>query len=95
LDALYARACELGLGDLYQMTPEDTGALELLAAVNEFHPLRYLQTGLKTFPVWGVAEPFAVRLHQAVATKVGYESLTAANPAIASAKAAKPSLTSQ
>lgn len=85
LKALYAKARELGLDDLYQMTKEDAEAFELLVEVNEFHQLRYIQTGFKTFPLWGVAEPFAVRLHQAVAPKVGYESLTIAYPASATA----------
>ena len=89
LKALYAKARELGLDDLYQMTAEDTEALELLVAVNEFHQLRYIQTGVATFPLWGVAEPLAVRLHQAVAPKVGYESLSVRYPAIASARVAK------
>lgn len=83
LKALYAKAQELGLDALYQMTAKDAEAFVLLVAVNEFHQLRYIQTGFKTFPLWGVAEPFAVRLHQAVAPKVGYESLTVAYPAAA------------
>lgn len=90
LKALYVRACELGLGDLYQMTAEDAEVLELLVAANEFHQLRYIQSGFKTFPLWGVAKSFAVRLHQAVAPMVGYKSLTVAYPAIATAKPAKP-----
>lgn len=85
LKALYAKACELGLGDLYQMTAEDAEAFDLLVAVNEFHQLRYIQTGFKTFPLWSGAEPLAVRLHQAVAPKVGYESLTTSYPAAAAA----------
>lgn len=85
LKALYAKARELGLDGLYQMTKEDAEAFELLVEVNEFHQLRYIQTGFKTFPLWGVAEPFAVRLHQAVAPKVGYESLTIAYPALTTA----------
>lgn len=86
LKALYARACELGLNDLYQLTAEDVEAFDLLVAVNEFHQLRYIQTGFKTFPFWSVAEPFAVRLHQAVAPKVGFESLTISYPAAAAPK---------
>lgn len=80
LRALYAKACELGLTDLYQLTAEDAEAFDLLVAVNEFHQLRYIQTGAKTFPLWSVAEPFAVRLHQAVAPKVGFGSLTKVYP---------------
>lgn len=86
LKALLARACELGLTDLYQLTAEDAEAFELLVALNEFHQLRYIQSGFKTFPLWGVAEPFAVRLHQAVAPKVGYESLTISYPAAPAAR---------
>lgn len=83
LKSLYAKARELGLDALYQMTAEDAEAFELLVEVNEFHQLRYIKTGFKTFPLWEVAEPIAVRLHQAVAPKVGYESLTIAYPAAA------------
>lgn len=75
LDGLLAKARELGLDTLFQFTEADTSAFELLVAVNEYHQLRYIQTGLKTFPSWGIAEPLAVRLHQAVAPRVGYESL--------------------
>lgn len=82
LKALYAISREHGLDDLYQMTAEDAAAFELLIEVNEFHQLRYIKTGFKTFPLWGVAEPLAVRLHQAVAPKVGYESLTILYPAV-------------
>jgi hypothetical protein len=86
LKALLARACELGLTHLYQLTAEDCEAFELLVALNEFHQLRYIQSGFKTFPLWNVAEPFAVRLHQAVAPKVGYESLTISYSAAAAAR---------
>jgi hypothetical protein len=81
LNALYERARELGLDALYQMTAEDSAAFELLVAVNAFHQLRYIETGFKTFPLWSVAEPLAVRLHQAVAPEVGYESLKISYPA--------------
>jgi hypothetical protein len=80
LKALHAKACELGLENLYKMTPADSEAFELLVAVNEFHQLRYIQTGFKTFPLWGAVEPLAVRLHQAVAPAVGYESLNISYP---------------
>ena len=84
LKALYTKACELGLNDLYQLTADDSSAFELLIEVNEFHQLRYIQTGFKTFPSWAIVEPFAVRLHQAVAPKVGFKSLTTSYPATAS-----------
>jgi hypothetical protein len=78
LKALHAKACEMGLECLYKLTAQDAEAFDLLVSVNEYHQLRYIQTGFKTFPLWGAAEPLAVRLHQAVAPKVGYKSLTVA-----------------
>lgn len=81
LKSLYAKARELGLDALHQMTADDTEAFQLLVDVNEFHQLRYIQSGFKTFPLWSIAEPLAVRLHQAVAPKVGYESLQISYPA--------------
>lgn len=39
LRALYTKARELGLDDLYKLTAEDAEAFELLVAVNEFHQL--------------------------------------------------------
>jgi hypothetical protein len=80
LKALHAKACELGLEDLHKLTAQDVEAFDLLVAANEFHQLRYIQTGAKTFPLWGAAEPLAVRLHQAIGPAVGYESLTIKYP---------------
>jgi hypothetical protein len=85
LKALYARARELGLDDLYKLTAADTEAFELLVAVNVFHQLRYIETGFKRFPLWSAVEPLGVLLHQAVAPKVGYESLKISYPAAATA----------
>lgn len=50
LGALYAKARELGLDAVHQMTADDAQAFDMLVAVNEFHQLRYIQTGFKTFP---------------------------------------------
>jgi hypothetical protein len=83
LAALYAKARELGLDALHVLTAEDAEAFDMLVVVNEFHQLRYIQTGFKTFPFWAVVEPLAVRLHQAVAPLVGYKSLNIAYPAAA------------
>lgn len=83
LPALYARSRKLGLDNLYQLTADDTNAFELLVAVNVFHQLRYIETGFKTFPLWIDVEPLAVQLHQAVAPKVGFESLKISYPAAA------------
>lgn len=87
LKALDGKARELGLNELYSLTAEDSAALDLLTEVNQYHQLRYIQTGFKTFPSWAICEPFAVRLHQAIAPKVGYESLTHLYPATGAAPA--------
>lgn len=92
LPALYAQARERGLDDLYLLTAEDTEAFELLVALNVFHQLRYIETGFKTFPLWSTAEPLAVRLHQAVAPKVGYESMKVSYPALATAPASEAAI---
>lgn len=80
LNALLARARELGLNEVHQLTEQDSEALALLIGANADHQLRYIQTGPKAFPPWGSAEPLAVRLHQAVAPIVGYESLRVSYP---------------
>lgn len=85
LAALYAKARELGLDALYVLTAEDVQAFDMLVAVNEYHQLRYIQTGFKTFPSWSITEPLAVRLHQAVAPTVGYKSLSISYLAAAAA----------
>lgn len=80
LDALLAKANELGLGDCHTFTAEDNEAFAFLVAANSHHRFRYIQTGETRLPFWSVAEPLAVRLHQSVAPKVGYESLTISYP---------------
>jgi hypothetical protein len=90
LKVLYAKACELGLAELFQLTAAESEAFDLLVEVNEFHQLRYIQTGPKTFPLWSAIEPLAIRLHQTVAPMVGFESLTRTYPASAPAAGRAP-----
>lgn len=64
-----------GLEEFFKEHPRDSAALELLADLNGAnHSLRYIRTGMKTFPLWSLVEPLAVRLHQAVAPVAGYKS---------------------
>lgn len=84
LKALYAKACELGINEMYQLTTADEKAFDLLVTINVSQQLRYIQTGLKEFPSWEIAAPFVVRIHQAVSPKVGFRSLTQSYPAAAS-----------
>lgn len=67
----YRKAKELGLRNAFRMSSADIRAMLLLIQLNEYQGLRYIRTGLKRFPSWAIVEPFAVRLHQAVAPLVG------------------------
>jgi hypothetical protein len=76
LFACRKRAEELGLLERFKPHDRDEAAMELLAGLNADHSLRYIKTGLKHFPLWSLVYPLAVRLHQAVAPLVGYETFT-------------------
>lgn len=77
----YRKAKELGLREVFKMRADDMRALLLLLELNEMQGLRYIRTGLKRFPSWAIVEPFAVRLHQAVAKQIGYQSFDISYPA--------------
>jgi hypothetical protein len=77
----YRKAKELGLREIFRMRADDMRAMLMLLDLNEFQGLRYIRTGLKRFPSWAIVEPFAVRLHQAVAVQVGYKSFGISYPA--------------
>jgi hypothetical protein len=62
----------------------DLSALELLTELNKENQFRYIKTGQKQIPYWSVVEPLAVRLHQAVAKKVGARTFDIFYPAIKS-----------
>jgi len=81
LRVCYRKAKELGLGSVFQMRADDMRAMLMLLAINEYQALRYIRTGFKRFPSWSIVEPFAVRLHQAVAAQVGYTSFNVSYPA--------------
>jgi hypothetical protein len=71
-----------GLKNIFEMNEGDRRAFDLLVELNREHQLRYIQTGFKTYPLWSIVEPLAVRLHQAVANEVGYHSFDKYYPAI-------------
>lgn len=81
LRACYRKAKELGLRTVFKMRSDDMRAMLLLLDLNEHQGLRYIRTGLKRFPSWVIVEPFAIRLHQAVAAEVGYKSFNVSFPA--------------
>lgn len=74
LRACYRKAKELGLLKIFKETRDDLNAMQMLVGLNDRHGLRYIRTGMKQFPLWSIVEPLAVRLHQAVASAVGYRS---------------------
>lgn len=76
LHACYRKAKEFGLLELFNEHPNDVIVLDMLIGLNEKHGLRYIRIGTKQFPLWSIVKPFAVRLHQAVASKVGFRSFT-------------------
>jgi hypothetical protein len=65
-----SEANKQGLTDVFEFTEEDQLAFDLLIEINKNNQLRYIQTGFKTYPHWTIVEPFAVRLHKAVAKVV-------------------------
>jgi hypothetical protein len=70
-----AMSKDLGLAQHFEEVDRDTAALELLVALNgPSHAMRYISTGTKTFPLWSLVEPLAVRLHQAIAPLTGYKT---------------------
>lgn len=74
LHACHKKAKELGLLSIFKEQANDADAMRMLVGLNQHQGLRYIKTGTKHFPLWSLVEPLAVRLHQAVATEVGYKS---------------------
>lgn len=72
ISACYRKAKELGLCDCFKIREDDTRAMKMLIDMNVDQALRYIKTGFRRSPSWAIVEPFAVRLHQAVAPHVGY-----------------------
>jgi hypothetical protein len=81
LHACYRKAKEHELLNVFKEQQNDKDAMWMLAKLNDYHGLRYIRTGTKPFPLWSIVEPLAVRLHQSVATLVGYKSFTEIYPA--------------
>jgi hypothetical protein len=74
VQACYRKAKELGLHEVFNALPVDSDAMRMLVQLNDQQGLRYIKTGMKHFPLWSIVEPLAIRLHQAVAPLVGFES---------------------
>ena len=76
LHSCHKKAKELGLHLVFKEQPSDADAMRMLVGLNEHQGLRYIKTGMKQFPHWSIVESLAVRLHQSVAPKIGYQSFT-------------------
>lgn len=74
LNACHQKAKELDLNDVFKEPPVDADAMRMLVGLNDQQGRRYINTGMKPFPLGSIVEPLADRLHQAVASLVGYES---------------------
>lgn len=72
--ACHRKAKELGLHEVFNELPVGSDAMRMLVRLNDQQGLRYIKTGMKHFPMWSIVEPLAIRLHQAVAPLVGFES---------------------
>lgn len=73
----YRKAKECGLSGIFKMRADDMRAMLLLLEINQLQGLRYIRTGFTRYPSWSIVEPFAMRLHQCVALRVGYRSFKA------------------
>jgi hypothetical protein len=82
LNKCFVESNARGLTSIFVMNEEDRRAFDLLIELNKEHQLRYIQTGFKIYPHWSIVEPLAVRLHQAVAKEVGYQSFDKHYPLI-------------
>lgn len=74
LHACHRKGEELGLNAVFKEHPVDADAMRMLDGLDDEQERRYIKTGMKHFPLWSIVEPLAVRLHQALASLVGFES---------------------
>lgn len=64
--------CNNGIQEVVNLDDEELGVLGLIADLHVSTELRYIQTGYKTFPVFGPLESLAKKLLQAICPEVGY-----------------------
>lgn len=66
------KAKELGLLTVVPLDTADTDAIELLDAIYSTKELQYIQTGFRTYPVFGPLERAALKLIHGIGAHVGY-----------------------
>ncbi len=62
-----------GINVLVQLSAEEISTLKLISHLHSSTELRYIDTGFKTFPVFGPLEQLAKKLLDAICPAVGYK----------------------
>lgn len=68
----WEKSIELGLGDIYTFTSDDTEIIRLLNTLYSKKQLEYIVTGYKEFPVFGPLHKLAVSLVNTIGPSVGF-----------------------
>ena len=72
LDECWEVAKENGIEQYITLTEEDLGVLSLISSLHASTELRYIQTGFKTFPVFGPLQVLTEKLLDSICPLVGY-----------------------
>jgi len=68
----WQESVEKGIEEFVKLSEEDVGVLELISDLHSSTELRYIQTGFKQFPVFGLLESLARKILDTVCPLVGY-----------------------
>ncbi len=68
----WEKSIELGLGDVFKFTSDDTIIIQLLNDHYSRKELEYIFTGDKEFPVFGPLHKLAINLVNTIGPLVGY-----------------------
>jgi hypothetical protein len=72
LDECWRVAKENGIEEHVTLTEDDLGVLSLISDLHASTELRYIQTGFKTFPVFGPLQVLTDKLLNCICPLVGY-----------------------
>ena len=73
LNRLWCVCQQNGINQLVQLNAEEMSTLQLISHLHASTELRYIDTGFKTFPVFGPLESLAKKILDAVCPVVGYK----------------------
>lgn len=68
----WAKSIQLGLGDIFTLTSDDSEIIRLLNTLYSKKELEYIVTGYKEFPVFGPLNKLAINLVNAIGPSVGF-----------------------